>query len=91
LSINAAKPIQSAIMRRTITDKQQDAEKRYAQEKLRVSPETVSSTSSTHAIFGEVGVDEEAKSASADSVDMMAGMKHDVVCGPHILYSRISD
>jgi hypothetical protein len=78
-------------MRRTITEKQQEAEKRYAQEKLRVSPETVSATSSTHAMFGEVGVDEEAKSAASDNVDMMAGMKHDVVGGPHILCESISD
>jgi hypothetical protein len=70
------KPIQSAVMRRSITDKQKEAEKQYGQEKLRVSPETVSTTSSTHAIFGEVGVEE---NKDNKDVDMMAGMKHDVV------------
>jgi hypothetical protein len=70
------KPIQSAVMRRSITDKQREAEKKYAQEKLRVSPETVSATSSTHTMFGEVGVEENKENKD---VDMMAGMKHDVV------------
>ncbi|KAF2036718.1 hypothetical protein EK21DRAFT_83656 [Setomelanomma holmii] len=70
-----AKPIQSTIARRTITEKQQEAEKHYAQEKLKATPETVSATSSTHAMFGEVGVEDKEK---PNEVDMMAGMKHDV-------------
>jgi hypothetical protein len=71
------KPIQATVMRRSLTDKQQEAEKRYAQEKLKATPETVSTTSSTHAMFGEVGVEEAEQNKD---VDMMAGMKHDVVC-----------
>ena len=69
------KPIQAAIMRRSITDKQKQAESRYAQEEIKPTPETVSTTSTTHAMFGEVGVEETEKK----EVDMMAGVKHDVV------------
>jgi hypothetical protein len=69
------KPIQSAVMRRSITDAQKKAESRYAQEMIKPTPETVSATSTTHAMFGEVGV----KDPEPKEADMMAGMKHDVV------------
>lgn len=72
----AVKPIQAAVMRRSITDAQKQAESRYAKEEIKPTPETVSSTSSTHAMFGEVGV----KDPESKDADMMAGMKHDVVC-----------
>jgi hypothetical protein len=62
-------------MRRSITDAQKQAESRYAKEELKPTPETVSATSSTHAMFGEVGV----KDPENSDADMMAGMKHDVV------------
>lgn len=76
LTQNAMKPIQSAIVRRSaITDAQKQAEGRYSKEEIKPTPETVSTTSSTHAMFGEVGVqDPEQKDA-----DMMAGLNHDVV------------
>jgi hypothetical protein len=72
----AVKPIQAAVVRRSITDAQKQAESRYAKEEIKPTPETVSATSSTHAMFGEVGV----KDAEKSDADMMAGMKHDVVC-----------
>jgi hypothetical protein len=68
LSLSAQlKPFQAAVVRRTITDKQMQAESRYA---------TVSATSSTHAMFGEVGVEEKQDPKGAD---MTSGLKHDVV------------
>jgi hypothetical protein len=69
------KPLQAAAVRRTITDKQMQAESRYAKEEIKPTPETVSATSSTHAMFGEVGV----KEPDTQGVDMTAGLKHDVV------------
>ncbi|CAA9962502.1 DUF3429 domain containing protein [Pyrenophora teres f. maculata] len=68
----------SAILRRSLADKklsegQKQAESRYAHEKLKPTPETVSSTSSTHPMFSEVGAE-----APQNEVDMMAGVKHDV-------------
>jgi hypothetical protein len=70
------KPIQSAIMRRGLTDAQKKKESGYAKESIKPTPETVSATSTTHAMFGEVGV----KDPEPKDADMMAGMKHDVVC-----------
>ncbi|CAO2655857.1 Nn.00g046600.m01.CDS01 [Neocucurbitaria sp. VM-36] len=67
------KPIQVAIARRNITEKQVQAESKYQHEKLKPTPETVSTTSSTHPIFGEIGTGTPPK-----EVDMMAGVKHDV-------------
>jgi len=69
----------SAILRRSLADKklsegQKQAESRYAREEIKPTPETVSSTSSTHPMFSEVGAETQQK-----EVDMMAGMKHDVV------------
>ncbi|KAH8730880.1 hypothetical protein GQ44DRAFT_605704 [Phaeosphaeriaceae sp. PMI808] len=67
------KPIETAIMRRSITEKQQQAENRYAHEKLKPTPETVSATSTTNILSGEI------QQANAQKeVDMMAGMMHDV-------------
>lgn len=74
--MTALKPIQAASMRRSLTDAQKQAESRYAKEEIKPTPETVSATSSTHAIFSEVGV----KNPTPKDADMMAGMKHDVVC-----------
>jgi hypothetical protein len=69
----------SAILRRGLADKltegQKQAESRYAKEKIKPTPETVTSTSSTHAMFSEVGAEQ-----PQNEVDMMAGVKHDVVC-----------
>jgi len=49
-------------------------EQEVAKGKLRADPSIVSSTSSTHAVFGEVATPEEEK-----DVDMMAGVKGDLV------------
>jgi hypothetical protein len=38
------KPLQAAAVRRTITDKQMQAESRYAKEETKPTPETVSAT-----------------------------------------------
>lgn len=71
------RPAPTAILRRTLADKiDREAEKKYAKEKLEPTPETVSTTSSIHPILGEVG----GVPDSAGDVDMMAGIKGDVVC-----------
>lgn len=44
------KPIQSAVMRRALSQERKEAEARYAQEKLKPTPETVSATSSIHPV-----------------------------------------
>jgi hypothetical protein len=77
---NQLKPIQVAIARRTITDEQKQAESRYSKEELKPSPETVSASSSTHAMFGEVGVDIGVQNKDNEKgVDVTAGLRHDVV------------
>jgi hypothetical protein len=69
------KPIQAAIFHRTLADKiDRKAEDRYAHEKIKPTPETVSTTSSTHALFSEVGTKNPEK-----EVDMTASIKHDLV------------
>jgi hypothetical protein len=70
------KPIQAAVMRRGVSDAQKQAESRYSREELKPTPETVSVTSSTRSMVGEVGVQDPV----AKDADMMAGMRHDVVC-----------
>jgi hypothetical protein len=75
-------PAQTAIVRRTLADKiDREAEKKYAHEKLKPTPETVSSTSSIHPILSEVGQPAPAPDAVRD-VDVMAGIKADVVLYP---------
>lgn len=69
------KLVQTAIARRNITEKQQQAESKYAKEKIMPTPETVTVSSSSHPIFGELGAD----NPTTKEVDMMAGVKHDVV------------
>lgn len=51
-----------------------DKEAKFAQEKLRVDPENVTSSSSTMSI---VGPDKDQK--DEEDVDMMAGVRHDIV------------
>lgn len=68
------KPISNALFRRAYADKiDRDAEKRYAKERIKPTPETVSTTSSIHPIVGEVGGE-----TVRQDVDMMANVKHDV-------------
>lgn len=66
-------PINTTISRRSVTKEQKQAEDKYAHEKLKPTPETVSTTSSIHPIFEEQGV----KNPEKD-VDMMAGVKSDI-------------
>ncbi|KAF2089383.1 hypothetical protein K490DRAFT_37196 [Saccharata proteae CBS 121410] len=72
------KPVTGALVRKqnyalTKWDKvDEKAEHEVAEKKLEPHPELVSATSSTHAVFGEVGVKEPEKEE-----DMMKGMKHD--------------
>ena len=69
---------QSALLRRSVASQVKEglkqAESRYAKEEIKPTPETVSTTSSTHAMFGELGVE-----TPKNEVDMTAGLKHDVV------------
>lgn len=67
------KPIQAAIFRRNLTDEQKAAEKKYAQEKLKATPETVTASSTSHPVFGELGA-----SQPQPEVDVMAGVRGDV-------------
>lgn len=67
-------PINTTISRRNVTKEQKQAEDKYAHEKLKPTPETVSTTSSIHPIFEEQGV----KTPEKD-IDMMAGVKSDIV------------
>jgi hypothetical protein len=79
------KPIQSAVMRRGLTDDQKKAESRYAKDSIKPTPETVSATSSTHAMFSEVGVE---TPVTPKEADMTAGLKADVVCEHSQILSR---
>lgn len=54
-----------------------EVETRLGSEKLKADPDTVSSTSSTHPVFGEVGMSED----QHKDADMMAGVKSDMVSG----------
>lgn len=71
------KPVQAAIIRRNLTNEQKEAEKKYAHEKLKATPETVSASSTSHPVFGELG-----GSPPPQQIDMMAGVKGDVVGTP---------
>ncbi|TKA75456.1 hypothetical protein B0A49_05713 [Cryomyces minteri] len=73
-----AKPLTAAFARLQTTQTQWDKidkkqEGKVGKEKLEASPELVSSTSSTHPIFGEIGTEEK-----EDDTDMMAGVKADL-------------
>lgn len=67
-------PIRSTLSRRNLTEDQKKAEDRYAHEKIVATPETVSTTSSIHPILSEQGVEN-----PQNEVDMMAGVKSDIV------------
>jgi hypothetical protein len=79
------KPIQATILRRTMADKiNREAENKYAHEKLEPTPETVSATSTMNPVF-------EPGTASAErEVDMMAGVKNDLVCR-HVVAQRMTN
>ena len=76
----ASKPLTLALARYASQQAPMDKintkhEAEVAKHKLQADPETVSSTSSTHPVFGEVGMEE---SGERDA-DMMAGVKQDMV------------
>lgn len=54
LAIAQFKPIQATIPRRSVSNERKEAEKRYAKEEIKPTPETVSATSSIHPVLGEV-------------------------------------
>jgi hypothetical protein len=68
--------MQAGSMRRNISKEQLKVEDKYAHEKLKATPETVSMTSSIHPISGEIGTPSPSKDKDAD---MVAGVKSDVV------------
>lgn len=82
LAMTAAKPMALARLQSSDSkaggianvDLKHEAQK--AKEKLTASPETVSTSSSTHPIMGEVGTKDE-----EDHTDMMAGIRGDMVRG----------
>ena len=74
------KPVTLALARyasqQTPMDKiNKEVESKLGSEKLKADPDTVSSTSSTHPVFGEVGMPED----QHKDADMMAGVKNDMV------------
>ena len=68
-------PIKTTVSRRNVTKEQKKAEDRYAHEKLEPTPETVSTTSSIHPFLSE-----HATPNPENDVDMMKGVKSDIVC-----------
>lgn len=76
-----AKPTTLALASRYATQQapmdkiNKEYEQKVAAEKLQANPEVVSSTSSTHPVFGEVGMPED----QHNDADMMAGVKSDLV------------
>ncbi|KAI9714322.1 MAG: hypothetical protein M1820_000283 [Bogoriella megaspora] len=71
-----AKPVVTALQRyatKTVDKVDHKSEEKVGQKTLRATPETVSSTSSVHPIFDEVGASEGER-----DVDMMAGIRSDM-------------
>ena len=56
-----------------------DKEAAFGKERLKVDPDHVTTSSSTTALFGP---DDEGKAKEEDNVDMMAGIRHDIVGRP---------
>ena len=88
---NQLKPIQATVFQRTATSTPWDKidkknEEKIAHQKLEPTPETVSATSSIHPVLGEVATPE-----PEGDVDMMAGLKQDVVSrSPLCMRSNLS-
>ena len=72
--------MRSTLSRRNLTEDQKKAEDKYAHEKLVPTPETVSTTSSIHPFMSEQGVE----NPQSNDVDMMAGVKSDIVSGAQL-------
>jgi hypothetical protein len=68
------KAMQAGALRRNISEEQKKAEDKYAHEKLKATPETVSTTSSIHPLNSEIGTPPPEK-----DVDMLKDLKSDVV------------
>lgn len=79
LVLSQLKPSQASILTRSVTNTPWDkidkkAEDKIAHQEIKPTPEIVSSRSSVHPIMHEVGTPNPER-----DVDMMAGIKHDVV------------
>lgn len=76
-----SKPMTLALARfasnKPIDNIDSEREKSLGKQKLEPTPETVSVDSSTHPVFGEVGLKEDHE----HDADMMAGIKNDMVGG----------
>ncbi|KAF2116075.1 hypothetical protein BDV96DRAFT_491842 [Lophiotrema nucula] len=74
IPIAPLKPIQAAILRRTLADKiDRKAEDKYQHERIKPDPARVTATSTVHPLLSEVGTD-----TPQPEVDMMAGVRHDL-------------
>lgn len=71
-------PITSKVPRRYLTKEQEKAEEKYAHQKLKPTPETVSTTSTIHPFLSEHGTP-----PPEPDVDMMKGVKSDMVSKMH--------
>ena len=77
LAISAYRPITTSLVRSYASAsvvRNVEREKELQQMKLGSDAELVSSTSSTHGVFTEVGAEQK-----EEDVDMMAGIRHDMV------------
>jgi len=72
------RPMQATGLRRALSEEKKQAESRYANEEIKPTPETVSSTSSIHPMLSEVGAE-----PTHREVDMSAGIKQDLVSQIH--------
>ncbi|PVI04171.1 hypothetical protein DM02DRAFT_640207 [Periconia macrospinosa] len=75
LALAQLKPLQVAVMRRGLSQERKEAEKKYAHEELKPTPETVSTRSSMHPIVGELGDKDDTVTAKED---VSSGVKRDL-------------
>jgi len=85
LAMSAYRPTVTSLVRSyaTIPGVTRDSNKEHevAQGKLAADPALVSSSSSTHAVFSEVGTE-----AKEEDVDMMAGIRSDLVSADRFVH-----
>lgn len=77
LALSAYRPISTSLVRSYASaslSRNVEREKELQQQKLGADPELVSSSSSTHALNSELGAEDK-----EEDVDMMAGIRHDMV------------
>ncbi|KAF2642660.1 hypothetical protein P280DRAFT_271111 [Massarina eburnea CBS 473.64] len=70
------RPVQAAVMRRTLSQERKEDEDRYAHEKIKATPETVSTTSSIHPMMGEVANNPDA--TLQHKIEVGSGLKGDI-------------